>query len=135
MTPDLATFRILFPEFASIPDAIIQLWLDDAIDTLNESTWGKCYAKAVLYYSAHNLSYNQITQSQSSVTSGGQVTNTPISVVESASDEKLSISYGINQSSTNGSPYEAFLQLTPYGQYYAALKRECLPSARLITCQ
>ena len=47
MIADLATFRALFPEFDSVNDIRVQLYLDDASDELSESAWGKCYNKAV----------------------------------------------------------------------------------------
>lgn len=127
MTPDLATFRALFPEFASVPDASIQVLLTGNEEGLSKSNWGLCFAKAVLYLTAHELALSQ-ARIAGSVDAGGGVVIAPTGQVQSASAEGLSVSFAIP---SNQNEYQAWLAQTPYGQRFLALQRQCLSRGRL----
>lgn len=128
MTPDLATFRALFPEFATVADVTVQLYLDDALDRLSEGAWGRCYAKAVLNYAAHELALAQARQA-SAVDTGTGVVVPATGQLVSGSEEGISFAFA--QSSTPKTITQEWLSQTPYGQAYLALQRQCLERGRL----
>lgn len=119
MTPDLATFRILFPEFATTVDSVVQFYLDDAIDHLDAGSWGRCFAKAALNYSAHELA---LANARAASAVDGVVPQT--GKLQSGSEE--GISFAFEASTVNKSATGEWLAQTPYGQAYLALQRECL---------
>lgn len=123
MTPDLATFRALFPEFASVADATVQLYLGDALEHLDQGAWGRCYAKAVLNYAAHELALAQ-ARAASASNQGGSVVIPQTGKLQSGSEEGISFSF--EASTANKSANGEWLAQTPYGQAYLALQRQCL---------
>lgn len=129
MTPDLATFHALFPEFATIDDSVIQIYLDDAADELDQGAWGRCYAKAVLNYAAHQLALSQARQASASESESGGVVIPQTGVLASGSEEGISFAFA--QSSSPKSATQEWLSQTPYGQAYSALQRQCLDRGRL----
>lgn len=128
MTPDLATFRALFPEFVGIGDATVQLYLDDSIDHLDAAAWGRCYAKAALNYAAHELALAQARTASVSVQSGGVVIP-QTGKLQSGSEEGISFSF--EASTVNKTATGEWLAQTPYGQAFLALQRQCLSRGRL----
>ena len=130
MTPDLATFRIIYPEFSGVGDPVVQLWLDDAIETLSESAWGQCYAKAVLAHAAHNLSLSLSRQANSADDGNGIVEVAATGVVASAAAGGVSVSFA-QPASTSSTEDRAWFSQTPYGQHYLALRKQCLSRGRL----
>lgn len=125
MTPDLATFRALFPEFAAVPDATVEVYLDMNGEGLSAAAWGRCYAKAVLYYSAHELSL-ALQREQSAAENGGIADAG--GVLQAGHEEGIAFTFAKRASSD---ATDEWLALTPYGQAYAALKRQCLNASRL----
>lgn len=123
MLADLPTFRALFTEFATIPDATVQLYLDDAVDQLSEGAWGRCFAKAALNYSAHELALAQ-TRAASASQQGSSVVIPQTGKLQSGSEE--GISFAFESSGRVKSATEEWLAQTPYGQAYSALQRQCL---------
>lgn len=129
MTPDLATFRILFPEFDTVADALVTLYLDDALDHLDSGSWGRCYGKAVLNYAAHDLSLSLAREASAVVTGDGGVVVPQTGQLVSGSEEGISFAFA--QSSTPKTLTQEWLNQTPYGQAYMALQRQCLDRGRL----
>ncbi len=108
---DPATFKIRFPEFDSVLDARIQLFIDDAEIILNEVYWGEKFDLGTSYWVAHELTINEKTGAGSSSSSG---------LVASKAVDGVSISY------TNKVPVaddEAYYSSTAYGQKYLALQK------------
>ncbi len=129
MIADLATFRILFDEFADVQNATVTVWLDDSAELLCEGSWGTCYPKAVLYYTAHQLALSE-NRKADAVSSGSNVqTTTTSGVITSASDGRLSTSFA--EGNKNGNEKDLWLDRTAYGQAYNALRRQCLNGARI----
>lgn len=128
MTPDLATFRALFPEFASVADVTVQLYLDDALDQLDQGAWGRCYAKAVLNYSAHELALAEARKASAS-NQNGSVVVPQTGKLQSGS--QAGISFSFEASTANKSAAGEWLAQTPYGQAYLALQRQCLSRGAL----
>lgn len=120
---DAATFKILFPEFVDVPDARITLGLAGAEGELSATLWGNCYAKAVYWLTAHELSLALARQAEGD--DGGSVATGRI---QSASVEGLSVSFAVPTNSTANADW---LSQTPYGQAFAALARRCLQRAWL----
>lgn len=129
-------FKILFPEFDSVSDAIIQIYLDIATDELSISQWGECLNKAILYLSAHELALSQNRQANSNVTSSGLVvTSSGSAAITSASTGGISASFGSTATMSQGSDRNTYLLKTEYGQMYLSLKRECLAVGVVVLCQ
>lgn len=124
MTPDLATFRILFPEFATVADSVVQFYLDDAIDHLSAGAWGRCYAKAALNWAAHELA---LAKAREASAVDGVVPQT--GKLQSGSEEGISFSF--EASTINKTATGEWLAQTPYGQAFLALQRQCLSRGRL----
>lgn len=129
MTPDLATFRILFPEFDTVADAVVTLYLDDALDHLDAGAWGRCYGKAVLNYAAHELSLSLAREASAVVTGDGGVVVPQTGQLVSGSEEGISFAFA--QSSAPKTLTQEWLSQTPYGQAYLALQRQCLSRGEL----
>jgi hypothetical protein len=55
MTCTPADFKTRFPEFDSVTDARVQLFIDDAELEVDEDRWGDLYDKGVCYLTAHLL--------------------------------------------------------------------------------
>lgn len=124
MTPDLPTFRALFPEFASVADETVQLYIDEATDHLSEGAWGKCWGKASLSWAAHELS---LAKSREASSVDGVVAQT--GKLQSGSEEGISFSF--EASTVNKTATGEWLAQTPYGQAFLALQRQCLSRGRL----
>jgi hypothetical protein len=108
-----AEFKIRFPEFASVDDAIIQPQLDRAEKILIESVWGDCYYEDGVYLlAAHFLAVQQARQQ------GGTTGGTVFGPVLSKSVGDVSVTFGRR---TATSTSEEFYGSTPYGQEYWAM--------------
>lgn len=125
MTPDLATFRALFPELSGTPDATVTLWLTDSTDFLLQSSWGKCWPKAVLYLSAHQIA---VANARAASAAGGIVPQS--GVLQSGSEEGISFTF-FDKGTTDRGAWAQWLATTPYGDAYAALQRACITRGML----
>lgn len=119
--PTLTNFKLLFPEFGNVPDSRVNLYLLDNQTEQSQLAWGRCYGKAVLYATAHELSL--ALARQASASAGGVVPQTGI--LQSGSEEGISFSFATLKSVERGAAAE-WLAQTPYGQAYTALQRQCL---------
>ncbi len=128
MTPDLATFKVLFPEFGTLTDPVVSLYLNDALEELDLGAWGKCYAKAALNYAAHQISLAQTRQSSVSIQNGAVVVP-QTGKLQSGSEE--GIAFNFEASNANKTALGEWLAQTPYGQAFLALQRTCLKRGRL----
>lgn len=127
MTPDIATFRALFPEYASVADPTVQVYLEDAAATLDPASWGSCYGKAVLYYATHQLAMAQARAASASM-QGDAVVVPQTGKLQSGSQGGISFSF---EQSMAQSMSDQWLSQSPYGQAFAALRRQCLAPAFL----
>ncbi len=124
--PTVADFKSLFPEFDPLDDAVITVWLDQALATLSSSNWGVCYNEAVLYLTAHNLALSQKRIASAQVRGANVLISSTAGPLTSASGAGLSVSYAFSNLATTGNANQSQYQKTDYGQYYAALKVRCL---------
>lgn len=119
MQPTLENFRALFEEFASVADAKIQLFLDEAIEKMNSD---ECYGTATLYRAAHELALNLQATDSENVSGAGALT--------SASADGLSVSFA--QVDWANSADGSYWAKTPYGQKYMQLIYECSGGSRVV---
>jgi hypothetical protein len=109
MTP-LEYFRVLAPEFAAVPDASVNVWLQMALDEINvECLDVERAARAQALYAAHLLK----TSSSAATGSGG------MGQVTSEKEGDLQRTYATLSNSTT------WIGSTPYGQMYLEITRVC----------
>jgi hypothetical protein len=107
-------FKVRFPEFVTIADARIQIFLDLSVLEVGEGAWGTLYEEGVFLLAAHQLQLD-LNRQAGSTTGGASVSN-----VESRSIGDVSVSFGsINSDSVSATWYNS----TVYGQNYLRLKR------------
>lgn len=131
--PTLVNFRALFPEFDSVAEASVYLYLDNNSLLLSSVSWGNCWGRAVLWLSAHEIALSQ--NRQASFTSANGLVITPAAqsgAVSSSSAGGLSAGFTTSLSQTSGNDNKTWLQSTVYGQRYAALKKQCLSQGRVV---
>lgn len=105
------TFKARFPEFDSIDDLRIEIFIEDSLLVLNEATWGTIYSLAVCYLTAHYLALGQASLSGDSGTTGP---------VASQAVDGTSISFN---SFSPTSEFSSFYNSTQYGQrFYTLIK-------------
>lgn len=127
MTPDYATFAVLYPELITATNqAQITLLLQQTGEEFLPGSWGKCWAAGVMMYTAHLVALANAR----AASTGTDGVVTPTGVLVSGSEEGISFAFadpsaGVNDSST------AWLLQTPYGQQFLAKRRACLPKASL----
>lgn len=109
MTFDLAAFRALYPQFASVSDATVNANAAQALCYIAETCADACALNLMV---AHLL---QLAQNATDGTPGGQIT--------SASIDKVSVTVAQAPGATNS--YTYWLNSTPYGQQLAALLARC----------
>ena len=119
MQPTLENFRALFEEFASVADAKVQLFLDEAIEKMNSD---ECYGTATLYRTAHELALNLQATDNDNVSGAGALT--------SASADGLSVSFA--QVDWANSAEGSYWSKTPYGQKYMQFIYECSSGSRAV---
>lgn len=127
MTPDYATFSVLYPELLTATNqAQITLLLQQTSEEFTTGGWGKCWAAGVLMYVAHLVALANARAASTGADGVVQATG----VLVSGSEEGISFSFadptaGINDAGTR------WLLQTPYGAQFIAKRRACLPKAYL----
>ena len=132
---DLASFRILYPEFNGVSDDTVTAYIEIATDSLDDVNWSDCYARAVLAVTAHEIALSQNRQANAQTNEIGQViTSAGSGAITSASAGGISASYAQSASVSAGNDTDAYYSQTQYGQQYLSLKRQCLSYAVLASC-
>lgn len=106
-----ANFKTRFPEFSTINDTRIQLFLDDAELEISKTVWGKLYDKGIYYLTAHELSMATATENGKT---GGLKSEASKSV------GNVSVSY----SSLNYNEYDNYYTTTAYGKKFIDMKNK-----------
>ena len=106
-----ALFKTRFPEFTSISDARVQLFIDDAVVILNETNWSEKYDLGLYYLTAHYLVLGEKSSAGNSG-SNGQIASKAV--------DGTSVSY--NNPTLNGSD-DSYFSSTSYGQRYLELRK------------
>ena len=128
-TPNVATFRQFFPEFAGTQDGVINQYLYVATFWVDPLVWSaKDYPVGLLYLAAHNLQLFLIQQAAQSV--GG--TGATDLFVRQVSFGERRIGFqqrrGQEQIEATAGPGEGLLSQTVYGQQYLQLRsRNVIP--------
>ena len=114
----LEMIRVVGPEFADVPDSVLEQWIEIVKPMVSKKQFGKLYEQGLAFLVCHKLKMIGLGQnplgeefSMSSLGFG----------VSSVSEGGSSISFGANQSS-NLSP-DAELALTTYGLQYLSIRR------------
>lgn len=110
-TCSAATFKARFPEFNSIDDLRIEIFIEDSLLVLNESTWDKVYSLAVCYLTAHYLALSEASSD------GDEGT---LASVASQAVDGTSISFN---SFASASEFASFYNSTQYGQRFYTLTK------------
>lgn len=127
MTPDYATFAVLYPELITATnEAQITLLLAEYSASFVSGTWGRCWAAAVMMYVAHLVALANAR----AASTGSDGVVTPTGVLVSGSEEGISFSFADPTAGVNDLNSRWLLQ-TPYGQEFLAKRRSCLPKAYL----
>lgn len=111
MAIDPVSFKIRFPEFASVIDASIQVSIDDADLVLNSAFWQDKYDLGLYYLSAHYLSLAQKSEA------GSISSQYPTA---SRAVDGTSVGYTTFTPVDNS---DAFYSSTQYGQRYLAIRK------------
>ena len=70
----LVDFRVKFPEFANVPDALVSAQLADTILEINASVWKECTSQGHGLLTAHRLSLSPWGQGVKLVSKDGTTT-------------------------------------------------------------
>jgi len=105
-------FKARFPEFDSVDDARIQLFLDDAALVMDVETWGDVYDLGQAYLAAHYLSLAGKSSAGSAGAISGPITSRTV--------DGVSVSYGGTPSIASNQNAN-YYNLTQYGQRYMVL--------------
>lgn len=106
----LAKFRILFPQFSSVTDAVVMAVADQAACYISSACTGNCGVELLNLMVAHMLALREQI-----ATGGGKA-------LTSASMGGVSVSMA---QPAKASDRSSWLFLTPFGQQYAALEDKC----------
>jgi hypothetical protein len=110
-TCNATAFKARFPEFNSIDDSRIEIFIEDSLLVLNEATWGKIYSLAVCYLTAHYLALGEASSNGDSGSIAG---------IASQAVDGTSISFN---SFSPTSEFKAYYNSTQYGQRFYSLIR------------
>lgn len=127
---DLPSYRALFPEHEPLANSLIELQLDEAREHLSACGWGRCYERALLLWTAHELALSQARQAGAAKTENGQVVVQASGTLTGATAAGVSVAFA--EPPAMRSHDGAYFSQTPYGQRYLALMRECLSRGRVV---
>jgi hypothetical protein len=127
-TPTPATFKLRYPEFAAVSDALVQLVLDDAIADVGETWVEKDRARAQMLLTAHILTMEgepgRTEDGASGATAGtGIVKRDKVGDVETE--------FATPSASGAGGSLSAYAS-TFYGQQYLELLRRNFPAIAVV---
>ena len=126
MAVDLATFRICYPEFDTVADPTVQVWIDKTVNYLCPDSWGDCYEDAALARTAHTLALSQQRVASAQESNGATVIPGGSGAIQSASVDGVSTSFASTGASTSERNSDAWYSQTPYGQEFLQLRESCL---------
>lgn len=108
-------FKLRYPEFSKVPDAKVQMALEDAQAVVSQKIWGKLYEQGVHALAAHYLFIS------GGFAADGNGNGQAIQPIASKSAGGLSVAYGgINQGLQD--EFGSF-SATAYGQRYLELRQ------------
>ena len=111
--PNYTNFIAMFPEFADLNQAFVELWLAQSILKVSSNVFGEMYELATYYLLAHSLSVYKTNAANNGQDKG---------IVSSESIGDVSVSYAqptFSYSNTAGN-----YQSTSYGREYLAIRKQ-----------
>ena len=117
-----ADFKIRYPEFDSVADATVEMFIADAEQELSEECWGDLYERGVFALAAHFLYLDQQRQAAGS---GGGI----VAPAQSRSIGDVSWSFALNTVDSNGDQYYGSTQ---YGQEFMRLSDLVSPGMTVV---
>ncbi|NIQ92382.1 MAG: DUF4054 domain-containing protein [Deltaproteobacteria bacterium] len=118
MAPTPSDFKTRFPEFDSVANSTVQLFLDDAALSVNTCIFGAKADLATMYLAAHLLS-----SSGASGTSGGSAGQITEETVGDLTRKYGTASVNVSSDGMNS---------TKYGQTFVRLRTESMPAPILV---
>ncbi len=117
----LALYRSRVPAHASVPDATVEDWLEQATAAHTASAWGDRYALAMIWWAAHHIERTPgLVARMGSASEVGAVTAQSDSQTKvDGRSSALSRSYAAPGGST---PEDIDLRTTRYGQLYLSIR-------------
>jgi hypothetical protein len=112
-TPTAADIKARYPELATIPDATVNVAIEDAVPWFSECRWGAFYAQGFAAFVAHML-----TVDKAAAAGGGS--SGAAGPVSQKSVGDVSVSYATPSDVTSG---DAYYMRTAYGQRYLQLRK------------
>lgn len=116
MTVSPAEFKIAKPQFAAVPDATVQAYLDMAA-RLVDTTWGDDQDAGQTAMACHLMTLEGLGTDPASISF-----QTGAAAYESIKSGQLTLTRYARDASSGGS-FSSWLELTPCGQFYALLLR------------
>jgi hypothetical protein len=116
-----ATLRVTFPEFSNTekyPDAMVQMWLDLAVNFVNVGRWAEMADHGVALYAAHHLILAQRAGGMSTrngVAGGGRV-----GIQTSKSIDGVSVSHDVSSVTQDRAGH---FNMTVYGLQFVNMAR------------
>ena len=122
MAVTAASFKVVYPEFASETDVRIDLFLGKAALLVNETKWGSLYDEGIETLTAHKLARANEAAGSDNGKGKGQLVSKDIK-------DHVSLTYAKeDQGSSSKSSSESEYSTTIYGKQYLALfRRVSLP--------
>ena len=116
MATDPTQLKARFPEFASVDDARVQIFLDDADLAMDSGIWGKYFDNGQAYLAAHYLAMADKTSGGGSAGVSGPITGRTV--------DGVSVSYSSAQPVGGANSQTAgFYNTTKYGQRYLVMMK------------
>lgn len=122
MAAPLVTFRVVAPEFATVDDATVNVWLDLTAPLVSRKRFGRVYEQALALLTAHRMKTANVGSDESD--SGGLDNLGGVGVafkVASYSSGGESISFNNSALTSKISPDAEYSQ-TAYGVQYLTLR-------------
>ena len=117
---DAATFRTLYPEFASTsayPDVVVTRWLGIAARRLTANRWADMLDDGIGLFTAHQLT---MARRAALDVQKGSIPGTSAGVVSAKAVDKVSMSYDTGAATIDGA---GFYNLSAYGTQFWQLAR------------
>jgi len=126
---DIQSFRLRYPEFEAVEDALVELFATDAVVVMGSDPKHWCngngsYEIAQAHLVAHFI---QLREAQQAATNSGVASSATSGPITSKSVHGVSVTY--RQPDTKLSDDDAYYLKTPYGELYLQVKRQCFGGA------
>lgn len=133
--PTAETFKVRYPEFSGVPDALVSAVLGEAIGQIGDDWHEDDRAQAQSLLAAHNLTMEGEPERSRTIAAGGDISGKTNGAMTSMKVGDVAVTYADRNASGGGSgsmgSTEAEYRRTPYGARYYELMRRNIPSVAL----